>query len=135
MLLLRHPARKAMSSLYTRSKEYTRSRKAQSDSPPSSPSPIAKTLKVSSFFLSVLHGAVLSTCSGQRLVVVVCCLTLGDLCLCLLWKEDGLNETWEGASAATGFKEAAGALALGLFAWLAVGRCWDGSFPLASLSW
>uniref|UniRef100_A0A8B9GNF8 cGMP-dependent protein kinase interacting domain-containing protein n=1 Tax=Amazona collaria TaxID=241587 RepID=A0A8B9GNF8_9PSIT len=34
-----------MSSLYTRSKEYTRSRKAQSDSPPSSPSPIAKTLK------------------------------------------------------------------------------------------
>uniref|UniRef100_A0A674H0V8 Protein phosphatase 1 regulatory subunit 12B n=1 Tax=Taeniopygia guttata TaxID=59729 RepID=A0A674H0V8_TAEGU len=34
-----------MSSLYTRSKEYTRSRKAQSDSPPSSPSPIAKTLR------------------------------------------------------------------------------------------
>ncbi|XP_056367092.1 protein phosphatase 1 regulatory subunit 12B isoform X11 [Oenanthe melanoleuca] len=34
-----------MSSLYSRSKEYTRSRKAQSDSPPSSPSPIAKTLR------------------------------------------------------------------------------------------
>ncbi|XP_068275508.1 protein phosphatase 1 regulatory subunit 12B isoform X9 [Nyctibius grandis] len=34
-----------MSSLYTRSKEYTRSRKAQSDSPPPSPSPIAKTLR------------------------------------------------------------------------------------------
>ncbi|XP_053943960.1 protein phosphatase 1 regulatory subunit 12B isoform X12 [Cuculus canorus] len=34
-----------MSSLYTRSKEYTRSRKAQSDSPPSSPSPIAKTFR------------------------------------------------------------------------------------------
>ncbi|XP_009879623.1 PREDICTED: protein phosphatase 1 regulatory subunit 12B isoform X2 [Charadrius vociferus] len=34
-----------MSSLYTRSKEYTRSRKAQSDSPPSSPSPITKTLR------------------------------------------------------------------------------------------
>lgn len=134
MLLLSHPARKAMSSLYTRSKEYTRSRKAQSDSPPSSPSPTAKTLKVSSFFLSVLHGD-LSTCSGQRLVVVVCCLTLGDPCLCLLWKEDGLNETWEGVSAATGFKEAGGALALGLFALLAVGRCWDGSFPLASLFW
>lgn len=43
-----------MSSLYTRSKEYTRSRKAQPDSPPSSPSPIAKTLRVSSLFLSVL---------------------------------------------------------------------------------
>uniref|UniRef100_A0A8V1A0P7 Protein phosphatase 1 regulatory subunit 12B n=1 Tax=Gallus gallus TaxID=9031 RepID=A0A8V1A0P7_CHICK len=38
-----------MSSLFTRSKEYTRSRKSQSDSPPSSPSPIAKTLRVSSF--------------------------------------------------------------------------------------
>uniref|UniRef100_A0A8D2PGS5 cGMP-dependent protein kinase interacting domain-containing protein n=1 Tax=Zosterops lateralis melanops TaxID=1220523 RepID=A0A8D2PGS5_ZOSLA len=37
-----------MSSLYTRSKEYTRSRKAQSDSPPSSPSPIAKTLRLQS---------------------------------------------------------------------------------------
>ncbi|OXB72285.1 UNVERIFIED_CONTAM: hypothetical protein H355_003818 [Colinus virginianus] len=34
-----------MSSLFTRSKEYTRSRKSQSDSPPSSPSPIAKTLR------------------------------------------------------------------------------------------
>uniref|UniRef100_A0A8C6YN92 Protein phosphatase 1 regulatory subunit 12B n=1 Tax=Nothoprocta perdicaria TaxID=30464 RepID=A0A8C6YN92_NOTPE len=34
-----------MSSLYTRSKDYTRSRKSQSDSPPSSPSPIAKTLR------------------------------------------------------------------------------------------
>uniref|UniRef100_A0A8C8BKF1 cGMP-dependent protein kinase interacting domain-containing protein n=1 Tax=Otus sunia TaxID=257818 RepID=A0A8C8BKF1_9STRI len=43
-----------MSSLYTRSKEYTRSRKAQSDSPPSSPSPIAKTLR--------LHGARSSWC-------------------------------------------------------------------------
>lgn len=51
MLHLR--ACEAMSSLYSRSKEYTRSRKAQSDSPPSSPSPIAKTLRVSSFFLSV----------------------------------------------------------------------------------
>lgn len=77
----RHPAREAMSSLYTRSKEYARSRKAQSDSPPSSPSPIAKTLRVSSFFLSVLHRDLLGTCSEQRLVVVVCCLTLGDLCL------------------------------------------------------
>ncbi|XP_077191165.1 protein phosphatase 1 regulatory subunit 12B isoform X17 [Paroedura picta] len=34
-----------MSSLYTRSKEFTRNRKSQSDSPPSSPSPIAKTLR------------------------------------------------------------------------------------------
>ncbi|XP_020858800.1 protein phosphatase 1 regulatory subunit 12B isoform X8 [Phascolarctos cinereus] len=34
-----------MSSLYTRSKEFTRSRKSQSDSPPASPSPIAKTLR------------------------------------------------------------------------------------------
>uniref|UniRef100_A0A8B9Z8N1 Protein phosphatase 1 regulatory subunit 12B n=1 Tax=Buteo japonicus TaxID=224669 RepID=A0A8B9Z8N1_9AVES len=44
-----------MSSLYTRSKEYARSRKAQSDSPPSSPSPIAKTLRR-------LHGARSSLC-------------------------------------------------------------------------
>ncbi|XP_048352651.1 protein phosphatase 1 regulatory subunit 12B isoform X9 [Sphaerodactylus townsendi] len=34
-----------MSSLYTRSKEFTRNRKSQSDSPPSSPSPIAKTFR------------------------------------------------------------------------------------------
>ncbi|XP_069095027.1 protein phosphatase 1 regulatory subunit 12B isoform X4 [Pleurodeles waltl] len=34
-----------MSSLYSRSKEYTRNRKSQSDSPPSSPSPTAKTLR------------------------------------------------------------------------------------------
>uniref|UniRef100_A0A670YGF2 Protein phosphatase 1 regulatory subunit 12B n=1 Tax=Pseudonaja textilis TaxID=8673 RepID=A0A670YGF2_PSETE len=34
-----------MSSLYTRNKEYTRSKKSQSDSPPSSPSPIAKTFR------------------------------------------------------------------------------------------
>uniref|UniRef100_A0A5F8GWG5 Protein phosphatase 1 regulatory subunit 12B n=1 Tax=Monodelphis domestica TaxID=13616 RepID=A0A5F8GWG5_MONDO len=34
-----------MSSLYTRSKEFTRNRKSQSDSPPASPSPIAKTLR------------------------------------------------------------------------------------------
>uniref|UniRef100_A0A8C6RK56 cGMP-dependent protein kinase interacting domain-containing protein n=1 Tax=Nannospalax galili TaxID=1026970 RepID=A0A8C6RK56_NANGA len=35
-----------MSSLYTRSKEFTRNRKSQSDSPPASPSPTAKTLRV-----------------------------------------------------------------------------------------
>lgn len=40
-----------MSSLYTRSKEFTRNRKSQSDSPPASPSPTAKTLRVSSFYL------------------------------------------------------------------------------------
>ncbi|KAM4812446.1 protein phosphatase 1 regulatory subunit 12B isoform X10 [Urocitellus parryii] len=34
-----------MSSLYTRSKEFTRNRKSQSDSPPASPSPTAKTLR------------------------------------------------------------------------------------------
>jgi len=60
-----------MSSLYTRSKEYTRSRKAQSDSPPSSPSPIAKTLRVSSLFLSVLAGDLPGPCSEQSPMVVV----------------------------------------------------------------
>ncbi|KAF7239003.1 Protein phosphatase 1 regulatory subunit 12B, partial [Varanus komodoensis] len=51
LLLLRgdllpcHHPEWAMSSLYTRSKEFTRNRKSQSDSPPSSPSPIAKTLR------------------------------------------------------------------------------------------
>lgn len=40
-----------MSSVYTRSKEFTRNRKSQSDSPPASPSPTAKTLRVSSLFL------------------------------------------------------------------------------------
>lgn len=35
-----------MSSLYTRSKEFTRNRKSQSDSPPASPSPTAKTLRL-----------------------------------------------------------------------------------------
>ncbi|XP_073398525.1 protein phosphatase 1 regulatory subunit 12B-like isoform X4 [Dendrobates tinctorius] len=34
-----------MSSLYSRSKDYPRSRLSQSDSPPSSPSPTAKTLR------------------------------------------------------------------------------------------
>ncbi|XP_007522162.1 protein phosphatase 1 regulatory subunit 12B isoform X16 [Erinaceus europaeus] len=34
-----------MSSLYTRSKEFTRNRKSQSDSPPASPSPTAKTFR------------------------------------------------------------------------------------------
>ncbi|XP_029428221.1 protein phosphatase 1 regulatory subunit 12B-like isoform X1 [Rhinatrema bivittatum] len=34
-----------MSSLYSRSKDFPRSRKSQSDSPPSSPSPTAKTFK------------------------------------------------------------------------------------------
>uniref|UniRef100_A0A3Q2HWH9 Protein phosphatase 1 regulatory subunit 12B n=1 Tax=Equus caballus TaxID=9796 RepID=A0A3Q2HWH9_HORSE len=34
-----------MSSLYTRSKEFPRNRKSQSDSPPASPSPTAKTLR------------------------------------------------------------------------------------------
>ncbi|KAM8818588.1 protein phosphatase 1 regulatory subunit 12B isoform 6-T7 [Rhynchonycteris naso] len=34
-----------MSSLYTRSKEFQRNRKAPSDSPPASPSPTAKTLR------------------------------------------------------------------------------------------
>ncbi|XP_037017042.1 protein phosphatase 1 regulatory subunit 12B isoform X14 [Artibeus jamaicensis] len=34
-----------MSSLYTRSKEFPRSRKSTSDSPPASPSPTAKTLR------------------------------------------------------------------------------------------
>uniref|UniRef100_A0A8D0PRF0 Protein phosphatase 1 regulatory subunit 12B n=1 Tax=Sus scrofa TaxID=9823 RepID=A0A8D0PRF0_PIG len=36
-----------MSSLYTRSKDFPRNRRAQSDSPPASPSPTAKTLRVS----------------------------------------------------------------------------------------
>lgn len=40
-------ARPAMSSLYTRSKEFPRSRKSTSDSPPATPSPTAKTLRVS----------------------------------------------------------------------------------------
>ncbi|KAM6399023.1 protein phosphatase 1 regulatory subunit 12B isoform 8-T8 [Rhynochetos jubatus] len=56
-----------MSSLYTRSKEYTRSRKAQSDSPPSSPSPIAKTLRHER--LSRLEAATNPTtgdCYGDR---------------------------------------------------------------------
>lgn len=35
----------AMSSLYTRSKDFPRNRRAQSDSPPASPSPTAKTLR------------------------------------------------------------------------------------------
>ncbi|XP_047610817.1 protein phosphatase 1 regulatory subunit 12B isoform X11 [Phacochoerus africanus] len=34
-----------MSSLYTRSKDFPRNRRAQSDSPPASPSPTAKTLR------------------------------------------------------------------------------------------
>ncbi|XP_077013527.1 protein phosphatase 1 regulatory subunit 12B isoform X3 [Tamandua tetradactyla] len=34
-----------MSSVYSRSKEFTRNRKSQSDSPPASPSPTAKTLR------------------------------------------------------------------------------------------
>ncbi|KAM4797456.1 protein phosphatase 1 regulatory subunit 12B-like [Rhinophrynus dorsalis] len=34
-----------MSSLFNRSKDFTRARKSQSDSPPSSPSPTAKTLR------------------------------------------------------------------------------------------
>uniref|UniRef100_A0A8C8YGX8 Protein phosphatase 1 regulatory subunit 12B n=1 Tax=Prolemur simus TaxID=1328070 RepID=A0A8C8YGX8_PROSS len=47
-----------MSSLYTRSKEFTRNRKSQSDSPPASPSPTAKTLRVSSiFYLRMLESA------------------------------------------------------------------------------
>uniref|UniRef100_A0A2K6UJI2 Protein phosphatase 1 regulatory subunit 12B n=1 Tax=Saimiri boliviensis boliviensis TaxID=39432 RepID=A0A2K6UJI2_SAIBB len=46
-----------MSSLYTRSKEFTRNRKSQSDSPPASPSPTAKTLRVSSiFYLRMLES-------------------------------------------------------------------------------
>nr|XP_020638234.1 protein phosphatase 1 regulatory subunit 12B isoform X7 [Pogona vitticeps] len=44
-LLLCHHPEWTMSSLYTRSKEFTRNRKSQSDSPPSSPSPIAKTFR------------------------------------------------------------------------------------------
>lgn len=43
-----------MSSLYTRSKEFTRNRKSQSDSPPASPSPTAKTLRVSLFYLCLI---------------------------------------------------------------------------------
>ncbi|CAH7206092.1 Ppp1r12b [Phodopus roborovskii] len=43
-----------MSSLYTRSKEFTRTRKSQSDSPPASPSPTAKTLRVSVFYLRLI---------------------------------------------------------------------------------
>lgn len=43
-----------MSSLYTRSKEFTRNRKSQSDSPPASPSPTAKTLRVSLFICLVI---------------------------------------------------------------------------------
>lgn len=117
-----------MSSLYTRSKEYTRSRKAQSDSPPSSPSPIAKTLRVSSFFLSVLpcSAHALSRARWWRFVVLPL-----ETCGCgFLWKEDGLNETWDGASAATGFKQAARVPAQEL-AVSGVGNCRDGSFLLS----
>nr|XP_033773582.1 protein phosphatase 1 regulatory subunit 12B isoform X3 [Geotrypetes seraphini] len=41
----RVPSSGTMSSLYSRSKDFPRSRKSQSDSPPSSPSPTAKTFK------------------------------------------------------------------------------------------
>lgn len=49
--------RGTMSSLYTRSKEFPRSRRAQPESPPASPSPTAKALRVS--------GAPLGTCRGS----------------------------------------------------------------------
>lgn len=68
-----------MSSLYTRSKEFTRNRKSQSDSPPSSPSPIAKTLRVSSVFVTVFHCDLLSAGYSQRLMMSVCPLVVGDL--------------------------------------------------------
>lgn len=50
--------RGTMSSLYTRSKEFPRSRRAQPESPPASPSPTAKALRVS--------GAPLGTCRPWR---------------------------------------------------------------------
>lgn len=50
--------RSTMSSLYTRSKEFPRSRRAQPESPPASPSPTAKALRVS--------GAPLGTCRPWR---------------------------------------------------------------------
>lgn len=50
--------RGTMSSLYTRSKEFPRSRRAQPESPPASPSPTAKALRVS--------GAPLGTCCPWR---------------------------------------------------------------------
>lgn len=115
-----------MSSLYTRSKEYTRSRKAQSDSPPSSPSPIAKTLRVSSFFLSVLHG----TCSERRPVAVVCCLTLGDLGLWFALERGWFKRNLGRCLCSNRFSVSA--LALGLFAEMAAGSCCGGRFPSIS---
>lgn len=122
-----------MSSLYTRSKEYTRSRKAQSDSPPSSPSPIAKTLRVSSLFLSVLQGDPLGERSRRWWFVV---LPLETCVWGLFWKEDRLNETWEGASVATGFKKAANSWSPRAAMICTAGcRGWcDGSFPPALLA-
>ncbi|EMP41003.1 Protein phosphatase 1 regulatory subunit 12B [Chelonia mydas] len=54
-----------MSSLYTRSKEFTRNRKSQSDSPPSSPSPIAKTLRSWILFVFRLESAGTSPTSSD----------------------------------------------------------------------
>lgn len=88
-----------MSSLYGRSKEYTRSRKAQSDSPPSSPSPIAKTLRVSSFFLSLFPAG------GSRWCLVGAALQSSALGFVALAGGCFGEEAWEGASGATGLKQ------------------------------
>ena len=53
-----------------------------------------------------------------------------ETCVCGFGKEDGWKETWEGASAARGFKQAARALAPGWFAFVAVGSCCGGGFPV-----
>ncbi|XP_069801308.1 protein phosphatase 1 regulatory subunit 12B-like isoform X2 [Dendropsophus ebraccatus] len=55
-----------MSSTYSRSKDYTRSRISQSDSPPSSPSPTAKTLRHERFARLDSGGSSLSSGDSDR---------------------------------------------------------------------